>query len=394
MSTRFLVALGMTGASGETRGSLGTGGFREFGVSTVAAERTSVGGVLDQLLHTAVCCDASDIHLVAGVPPAIRRHGRLCSVGAVAVESALLEEEIRSIVPDGAGGRSDDFDNLDFALQRDMGDGSHRFRVNVFRARGSLGCTLRVIPEVIPSLDWAGFPEAVLDRITEFRNGLVLFTGITGSGKSTSMAMLIERMNELGGRRIITLEDPIEYVFQPRPDSIITQREVGADVRSFADGLRFGLRQDPDVILVGEIRDRDTARLAITAAETGHLVLTTMHTRDAKGAITRLTDMVSPESQADLRTQLALSLQCVISQHLLPPASGERRVLALEVMFDSLAVKSAIRSGKVETLGDAIRSGKAEGMISLDQWLTQLLEGRVITLKTAWRFANSPQRLG
>ncbi|NOT00634.1 MAG: PilT/PilU family type 4a pilus ATPase, partial [Phycisphaerales bacterium] len=345
---------------------------------------------MDALLHRAVQTDASDVHLVAGSPPAFRRHGRLFSTGDTPMESRPLASMIRSIMPAELSERFADQRDVDFALQCPIDAAARRFRVNAFHTRGAPGCSIRVILDEIPTFEWAGFPVGIADRIADFRNGLVLFTGVTGSGKSTTMAMLIDLINRRGGYRIITLEEPIEYLFKPQRDSIISQRELGADVRSFADGLKFGLRQDPDVILVGEIRDREAAQLAISAAETGHLVLSTMHTRDAKGAITRLTDMFSQDIQGELRSQLAMSLRCVVSQHLVPPAKdGDRRVLALEVMFNNLPVSSAIRFGKIEALGDAINAGKADGMIGLDDCLNGLLATAHITAETARRFANN-----
>jgi len=172
---------------------------------------------------------------------------------------------------------------LDYAIELLFGEELYRFRVNLFLSNGSLGACLRVIPSRIPDFAWTDFPETLARKISEFKSGLVLFTGVTGAGKSTSLALIIELMNRRGGYRILTIEDPIEYRFTLNPRSLVSQREVGKDVASFADGLRFGLRQDPDIILVGEIRDIDTARMALCAAETGHLVLATLHTRDLKG---------------------------------------------------------------------------------------------------------------
>jgi len=363
-------------------------------MDATATQRTA-DAYMTELLHSAADGEVSDLHLVAGSSPAFRKHGRLYSLDDAPLSAATLREMIRSIIPETAFDGLASTRDADFALQRNLGGVLRRFRVNLFHTQGTLGCSIRVILDEIPSLEWVGFPSETAERIASFRNGLVLFTGVTGSGKSTSMATLIERLNERGGMRIVTLEEPVEYLFRPRRDTVITQREVGVDVRSFADGLKYGLRQDPDVILVGEIRDRETAQLAITAAETGHLVFTTLHTRDAKGAITRLTDMFAGGTQAELRSQLAMSLRCIVSQHLLPAAcEGERRVLALEVMLSSLPVASAIRFGKIEAISDAILAGKSEGMISLDDSLTQLVQSGRITLETAKRFANNPKRIG
>jgi twitching motility protein PilT len=350
---------------------------------------------MEYWLAQAIERDASDLHVLAGNPPTCRIHGRLQALRQEPLPTAEMKELIRGICPEEVAGRLGEMNDADFSLQRTIHDACRRFRVNVFRSRRRLGCSIRVIPEKIPTFEWAGFPRGVAVRLASFRNGLILFTGVTGSGKSTSMAMLIEMLNEAGGYRIITVEEPIEYVFAPRPDTIISQREVGIDVLSFADGLKYGLRQDPDVMLVGEIRDRETAQLALSASETGHLVLSTMHTRDAKGAITRLTDMFPRDVHDTIRTQLAMSLRAVVSQHLAPAAEeGQPRALALEVMFNNLPVTSAIRSGNIEAIGDAILGGKADGMIALDESLRQLVQIGRITPETGRLYANDPRRFG
>ncbi len=201
-------------------------------------------------------------------------------------------------------------------------------------------------------------------------------------------------LNQDGGYRIITVEEPIEYVHQRINSTVITQREVGRDVDSFYDGLKYGLRQDPNVLLIGEIRDRDTAQMALSAAETGHLILTTLHTRDAKGAVTRLVDLFPHEAQDDVRTQLSLSLRSVISQHLLPPVSGEgKRVLAVEILHVNTPVRAGIKFGKIDSIESAIQTGKRDGMLTLDDDLQRLLtEGR-ISSDTARRFAKDPDGL-
>ena len=349
---------------------------------------------MDDLLRDAIAREASDLHLVVGSPPALRIHGRVCTTPGDAIDAPTILAMMRDIAPPDLVDTIHAQQNVDFSLERTLDGRLRRFRVNVFRARGQLGCAMRVILSDIPSFDWAGFPAGIAQRIAGFRNGLILFTGITGSGKSTSMAMLIKLINERGGSRIITIEEPIEYIHEPIGDSIISQREVGRDLASFCDGLKYGLRQDPDVVLVGEVRDRETAALALSAAETGHLVLTTMHTRDAKGAITRMTDMFAHDAQAEIRTQLAMSLRAVVSQHLIEPAQpGQRRALALEVLFNNLPIGSAIRSGKVETISDAILGGRSEGMISLDDNLRQLVQAQQITPETARHYANDPRRV-
>jgi twitching motility protein PilT len=196
--------------------------------------------------------------------------------------------------------------------------------------------------------------------------------------------MIVNQLNKAGGHRIITVEEPIEYMFPRVPDSVVTQREVGGDVLTFADGLKYGLRQDPDVILVGEIRDRETAQMALSAAETGHLVFTTMHTRDAKGAITRFPDLFPLEGQRDVRAQLAMSLRTVVSQRLLPDiVKGEKRHLALEVMWNTFPIANAIRTAKIESIDNYLITGREEGMISIDESVRQLLKAEKITRQVA-----------
>lgn len=200
--------------------------------------------------------------------------------------------------------------------------------------------------------------------------------------------MIINLLNQEGGHRIITVEDPIEYIFPKQENSIVTQREVGHDVQSFADGLKYGLRQDPDVILVGEIRDQETAQMAMSAAETGHLVFSTLHTRDAKGAISRFTDLFSPATQTEVRSQLSMSLRAVVSQHLLPTTNDGQRCLAMEIMINNNPIASAIRLGKLESIDTGIVTGRADGMISLDESLRRLAKEGSITMDTAKRYAT------
>jgi twitching motility protein PilT len=279
--------------------------------------------------------------------------------------------------------------NADFAFQLDAGGEAQRFRANYFQSGQGIGACFRVIPSAIPAFEWAGFPFELADRLAHFRNGLVLLAGITGSGKTTTLAMIINLLCQEGGYRIITVEEPIEYVFPATGGSVVTQREVGDDVHSFADGLKHGLRQDPDVILVGEIRDRDTGQMALSAAETGHLVFATMHTRDAKGAISRYADLFPQSVQNEIRAQLASGLRAVISQHLLPSAQrGGKRELALEVMFTNPAIASAIRFGKLETVDNYIVTGRADGMVSLDESVKRLMTAGKITRETAEYFVS------
>jgi twitching motility protein PilT len=241
-----------------------------------------------------------------------------------------------------------------------------------------------VVPTSIPDFEWAEFPAALAQRLAFVLDGLVIVTGATGSGKTTTLAMIVNLLNQMGGYRIITVEEPIEYQFPRVGNSVVTQREVGNDVLSFADGLKYGLRQDPDVILVGEVRDRETAQIALSAAETGHLVFTTLHTRDAKGAISRYADLFPQDVQRDVRMQLALSLRAVVAQRLLPDiVKGEKRHLALEVLWNTNPIASGIRHGKLESLDNYLLTSREDGMISFDESIRQLLKAEKITREVA-----------
>jgi twitching motility protein PilT len=239
---------------------------------------------------------------------------------------------------------------------------------------------VRLVPATIPDFEWAGFPGALAERLAFLLDGLVIVTGATGSGKTTSLAMIVNLLNQAGGYRIITVEEPVEYLYPRVANSLITQREVGQDVLTFADGLKYGLRQDPDAILVGEIRDRETAQMALSAAETGHLVFTTLHTRDAKGAISRYADLFPQDVQRDIRHQLALSLRAVVAQRLLPATeSGTKRHLALEVLWNTNPIASGIRTGKLESIDNYLLTGRDEGMLSFDESVRQLLRAGKIS---------------
>jgi twitching motility protein PilT len=337
---------------------------------------------------------ASDLHVVVDHPPVLRVHGRLRPLGEEPLDGDTVRELLTPLCPAEAMARFRAEKDVDFALEMPVESQRQRFRANYFLSGQQMGGCFRVIPAAIPDFEWAGFPETLARRLAHFRNGLVLVSGVAGSGKTTSLAMIINLLNREGGYRIITVEEPVEYLFPKRPQSVVTQREVGTDVRTFADGLKYGLRQDPDVMLVGEIRDRNTAQMALSAAETGHLVFSTLHTRDAKGAVSRYTDLFPQNVQREIRSQLSLSLRAVISQHLLPSVhQGEKRVLALEVMFNNSPIASAIRFGKVESIDNNILTGRNEGMLTLDESINRLLQEGRISRETAERFISSGGRL-
>lgn len=336
-------------------------------------------GQLNVWLRQAVETGASDLHLVAGYPPTLRVHGDLQPIDLPALSGAQIRNDVMPLLPPSVAEQFLTQKNADFSFHRTIDGQSQRFRANIFLAHHEIGACFRVIPSTIPKLPWAGFPENLAYRLTHFENGLVLVCGVAGSGKSTTLAMLMNLLNEEGGYRIITVEEPVEYLFPRHSHSVITQREVGPDVASFADGLKFGLRQDPDVILVGEVRDRETAQMALSAAETGHLVFSTLHTRDAKGAVSRYADLFPQAAQADIRAQLALALRAVVSQHLLPSSMhGSKRELALEIMFNTHPIASAIRQGKLESIDNCILTGRSDGMVTLEESMRRLMEsGRI-----------------
>lgn len=378
----------------------------EDGLSRKPIEVSPDSSTLVSLLADAVRAEASDLHLLGDQRPRIRVHGKLRPFGD-AISNDSLASMLANVCPPT---QRDNIDanaqeamsrlgeafsyDMDFSFESTVDDALQRYRVNVFYAHGRLGACVRVIPGEVPSAQWAGLPQEVINRVAGFRNGLILVTGVTGSGKSTTLAVMLQQIIKQTTSRVITIEEPIEYVHDYGDTALITQREVGVDVASFAAGLKYGLRQDPDVILVGEIRDRETAQMALTAAETGHLVLTTVHTRDAKGAVSRFTDLFPRERSDEICAQLAINLRMVLSQHLLPNAQdGQKRVLAYEVMYSNLPVTSAIRSNNLVAIGDAILTGKNDGMITLDEVLIEHLQAGRLTLETALDYATDPKRI-
>lgn len=340
-------------------------------------------------LTDAVDLDASDLHLASGHHPTIRLHGLLQELDTVVLEGSSLRQMLLAICSQRTADIFQTELNADFCLEVDIHDKPVRFRANYFLNGGEMGACFRVIPTTIPDFEWAGFPRKIAERLAHLPNGLVLLTGITGSGKTTTLAMIIDLINREGGRRIVTIEEPVEYIYPKVADSIITQRELGVDVLSFADGLKYGLRQDPNVILVGEIRDRETAQMALSAAETGHLVFSTIHTRDVKGAISRYADLFPQNVQNEIRSQLSGSLRAIISQHLLPSINiNEKRVLALEIMFNNTPIAQGIRTNKLPSIDNYLLMGREQGMIPIEKSIEQLVESGKISQQTASQFLN------
>jgi twitching motility protein PilT len=347
-------------------------------------EPSSLPDRLREWLARSVEAGASDLHLIAGYPPVLRLHGDLVELPALPLSGGEGEALLGPFCTAEALARLRDHKNVDLSFEVALGGRVSRFRANLFHAGGAVGACLRIVPTTIPSFEWAGLPVELAERLAFLPDGLVIVTGASGSGKTTTLAMIVNLLNLTGGYRIITVEEPVEYRFPREPNSVVTQREVGSDVLTFADGLKYGLRQDPDVILVGEIRDRETAQMALSAAETGHLVFTTLHTRDAKGAITRYADLFPQDVQRDVRAQLAMSLRAVLSQRLLPGLErGAKRHLALEVLWNTYPIASAIRSGKVESIDNYLVTGREDGMVSFDESVRQLLKAGKIGREVA-----------
>ena len=316
---------------------------------------------------------ASDLHLCAGAPPTLRINGRLVRLDGVPLTREEVHTMLYDILADEQKARFEATHDLDFALELvNVG----RFRVNAFVQRRGEGLILRLIPATIHSLDDLGMPPVLQDLAMRDR-GLVLVTGPTGSGKSTTLAAMVDHMNEHREDHVVTIEDPIEFVHEPKKCSI-NQREVGPHTQSFSAALRSALREDPDVILVGEMRDLETISQALTAAETGHLVLSTLHTNNAPQTISRIVDVFPPHQQDQIRTQLADALLGVVAQTLVPSLDGKSRVAAIEIMVATPAVRNMIRENKVHQLLSAIQTGARDGMQSLDQHLKTLIKQRRI----------------
>lgn len=330
---------------------------------------------IDKLLEIAVREDASDLHLTTGVPPMMRVAGRLVPVdGASPISFEEAESLTSSIMPEEARARFREKGEVDFSYGI---HGVGRFRVNIYRQRGAAAAAIRVIPWRIPNIDELGLPPVVKD-LCQMTRGFILVTGPTGSGKSTTLAAMIDFINSQRSCHIVTLEDPIEYLHR-HGKSIVNQREIGSDSQSFAAGLRAALREDPDVIMVGEMRDLETISIAITAAETGHLVFATLHTGDSVQTIDRIIDVFPPYQQQQVRIQLAGTLVAIIAQQLVPRADGGGRVAAVEVMVATPAIRSLIREGKTHQIRSMIQTGAKFGMQTMDSALRALQERGIIS---------------
>lgn len=333
---------------------------------------------LEKLLQTVVQLKASDLHLTVGMPPVFRQHGSLKAYRKQTLSPDETEKMAQVMIKED---RWEDFlQKGEVDLSYHLHDGS-RFRVNIFRQRSSVSLAIRAIPAMIPSLEELYVPES-LKGIAGKPQGLVLVTGPTGSGKSTTLASMIDYINVSMRKHIITLEDPIEYLHRHK-NCLIDQREIGSDTQSFANGLRAALRQDPDVILVGEMRDLETISTAITAAETGHLVLATLHTTDAPSTIDRIIDVFPAAQQPQVRFQLASVLVSIISQRLFPTVDRQSRRVATEVLINNSAVANLIRNEKIHQIPSIMQTSRALGMHTLEMSIMELLNSRIISREMA-----------
>ena len=342
---------------------------------------------LARLLEAATRRGASDLHLMADGPPRIRCTGDLEVLEEEPLEPEALAEALGAIMPEFAHAQFEAEDGTDFAY---TARGTGRFRVNVMRQFSGIGAVFRWIPDEVQSLESLGLPE-VLEQFALQTHGLVLVTGKTGSGKSTTLAAMIDAINRRRRGHIVTIEDPVEFV-HTRKRSLVSQREVGRHTPAFADALRSALREDPDVIMVGELRDLETMGLAVTAAEMGILVFGTLHTAGAVSAIDRLVNTFPAKRQAQVRNMVSTSLQGIVSQQLLRRADGTGRVLAAEVLVNNHAVGNMLREGKTEQLENVIRGGALQGMVSMDVSIQRLLDAGLVSAQEAYAAALDKSR--
>ncbi|MDY6306426.1 MAG: PilT/PilU family type 4a pilus ATPase [Oribacterium sp.] len=326
---------------------------------------------IEDLVATAAKKGASDVHLIAGLPPKCRIDGQIQNI----IDTPLTHDDCEELARQMAGSRYD--------LIKDIGEldaggtiAGERVRINLFREQGNVSTALRILSNRIPPLSVLGLPK-VVDDFPTYNKGIVLVTGETGSGKSTTLAAILDQINHTRNEHIITLEDPIEYVYKP-DKCIINQREIGADTRSYADGLRAILREDPDIILIGEMRDLETVEIALTAAETGHLVFATLHTNSAVDSIDRMVGIFPEARQQQIRLQLSTTLRAVLSQQLLARAGGHGRIVACEVMLTTPAIQNLIREGKTPQMQSFLLSSKDQGAVTMDNCLVQMvMDGKI-----------------
>ena len=338
---------------------------------------------VEQVLNKGKDMGASDIHITVGIPPMVRVSGSLIPLDYPKLSTEDTQRMVYRLMNDEQRAAYEERGEIDFSFA--LGS-TGRFRVNAYKQKGACACALRIVGMQIPKPEQLGLSEDVIELYKKKR-GLILVTGPTGSGKSTTLASIIDKINDSRDAHIITLEDPIEYLHNHRK-SMINQREIGLDTLSYAAALRAALREDPDVILVGEMRDLETISTAITAAETGHLVLSTLHTIGAAATIDRIIDVFPPHQQQQIRVQLAMVLEAVISQQLMPTADRRARVAAFEVMFANSAIRNLIRESKTPQIMSIIQTNRKDGMITMDDAIYDLYQRGLVTRDDAITFAQ------
>lgn len=343
---------------------------------------------LDELLKFGMQKKASDVHIKSGCPPIFRIFGELYRANTPPLSEEEAKRLIYSALKDEEREKFERTKELDTAY---VIPGVARFRVNCYYQRGRIGAAFRIIPLKVPTIDELGLPP-VVKEFCERPRGFIVVTGPAGSGKTTTQAAMINYINERFPCHIITVEDPIEFVFEDK-QAIINQRELYQDTHSFANALRAALREDPDVILVGEMRDLETIALAITAAETGHLVISTLHTTDAIGTIDRIIDVFPTHQQQQIRVQLSMNLVGIIAQRLLKRADGKGMVAAFEILVGTPAVRALIRDGKTPQLFSILQTGMKQGMTTLERYLADLVMNGIVTKEEAMAHANDPDQL-
>ncbi|THF87883.1 type IV pilus twitching motility protein PilT [Deinococcus sp. KSM4-11] len=345
---------------------------------------------LDELLREMVTRRASDVHLQAGSPPMGRVDGQLVPFGSQALMPPDTLALAQALMP------AEQWDDFEYRHELDLAysvSGLGRFRCNVFRQRGAVGIVMRIVSDAIPGFESLGLPADLMRSLADSPRGLILVTGPTGSGKSTTLASLLDHINRTFAYNVITVEDPIEILHKNKK-SIVVQREIGSDTRDFRSALKYAMRQDPDVIMIGEMRDKETVEAALSAAQTGHLVLSTLHTQDAVRSVNRIIDFFPPYERDQIRIHLSESLVGIISQRLLKRSDGVGRVLALEIMLNTPLVQDYIKDEeKTPLIKDALIEDNIRGMHTFDQHLVQLYRNHLITMDEALASATSPHEL-
>ncbi len=343
---------------------------------------------IKSFLTEVVKMGVSDIHLRVNMPPSVRKNGEIKKLKLEPITEKQLGEAISVILPKELRSTAQCSYDLDFSYEI---DGVSRFRVNLCRQLGKTALVLRIVPLIVKNISELNLPQSLL-QFTELNNGIVLVTGPTGSGKSTTLATLLQTINLTKSKHIITIEDPIEYVYEEK-NSLITQRQIGLDIDNFAEGVKYSMRQDPDIILIGEIRDRATMESALKASETGHLVFATLHTNDAIQTVNRVMNLFEPENREYIRYQLAQNLRGTVAQKLVPKKDGKGRIPACEVMVVTPTVKDLITKNELESIYDLVKRGSYNDMLTLNMSLHLLCRSGIITKETALAFTDKENEL-